>query len=90
MDGRLGYVFTRQPSIKSMNFLDLGGRGRLEDDKLVKERGRPGRHVGSWAVIAQIPGPTIFREIQVGQGLSLAPFTCPASGKELSSFVTQM
>lgn len=25
VDGRLGYVFTRQPSIKSMNFLDLGG-----------------------------------------------------------------
>lgn len=55
VDGRLVYVFTRQPSIKSMNFLDLGGRGRLEDDKLVKESGRVGRHgiVGSWAVIAQ-------------------------------------
>ena len=44
VDGRVVYVFTRQPSIKSMNFLDLGGRGRSEDDKLVRERGRVGRH----------------------------------------------
>lgn len=33
VDGRLGYVFTRQLSIKSINFLDLAGWGRLEDKK---------------------------------------------------------
>jgi len=46
VDGRLVYVLTRQPSIKSINFLDLGGRGEtLEDDKLDGGTGRAGSRI---------------------------------------------
>lgn len=53
--------------MKSMNFLDLGGRGRLEDDR--RERGREGGGLGRWragmeqlaaAVRARIPDPIII------------------------------
>lgn len=77
VDGRLGYVFTRQPSIKSMNFLDLGGRGSLEDDKLVRESGRAGRH----GTVAQ--NPIQYNQRDSSGTKSLASFTCPAfSGEE--------
>lgn len=39
VDGRLGYVFTRQPSMKSMNFLDLEQtRGRMTHEEERSER----------------------------------------------------
>lgn len=39
VDGRLGYVFTRQPSIKSINFLDLEQkRGRMIHQLEKRER----------------------------------------------------
>lgn len=64
MDGRLGYVFTRQPSIKSMNFLDLGARGRLVDDTVVREEGEAGggiKQLEAGLLLSRILIPTMLR-----------------------------
>lgn len=58
-----------------MNFLDLGGRGRLEDDKLAREReGERGGMEQLGCYVAQSPrqNPTKIRKIQVKQDLFLA------------------